>query len=79
MLGINTCSDKVAAKAGDAFCSIKARVDGGIADIEAMLEKRKGLKQKNLEEGVKLDQEIAKDEANLEVLRNKRKAIDTLI
>lgn len=79
MLGFNTCSDKIAAKAGDAFSGMKAKVNKGISDIEAGMNTRIGLLAKNTEEGDKLRADIAKDEANLRILRSKVEALDSLI
>lgn len=79
MLGFNTCSDKIAAKAGDAFSGMKAKINKGIEDIQSGMNNRIGLLAKAEDEVAKLRADIEKDKANIKILQTKSEALDALI
>ena len=79
MLGFNTCSDKIAAKAGDAFSGMKQKINTGIKDIQSGMDTRIGLLAKAEDEVSKLRGDIEKDKANIKLLQTKSDALDALI
>ncbi|UJE34817.1 hypothetical protein vBAbaPP1_28 [Acinetobacter phage vB_AbaM_P1] len=79
MLGFNPCSDKIAAKAGDVFSGMKAKINKSIETIQSGMNNQIGLLAKAEEEVAKLKSGIAKDEANIKLLKAKSDALDTLI
>lgn len=79
MFGREVCSDKIAAKAGDAFSDIKAKIGKGIEDIQVGMNTKIGLLAKTEEEAVKLREGIDKDKANIKILQSKSEALDALI
>lgn len=73
------CSDKIAKNSLDIFSGAKLQIENGIQEIEANRQNRISV-QLELENQLNaVVQEIRKDETNIETLKNKAKALDSLI